>query len=236
MEDRVVLKKIGKILGQYIIYIFIICVAFILNSVNGLLGWDPLLLKIFHKSNIYGNQLGLILIIVSIILMLLYWLAYHLELKHKNNWNFKQEVEFNWRSIIIAIGGFIIIAISQFIVMHLLNKPSANQSEIRNIVNNAGQIFELNLIIIAPIAEELIFRGMFFNTFFTRPTTFNLWVGSVVNGFLFGYIHAGLSIQIISYWIMGIIFSFIYLYTKDIKYSMLTHIFNNALAAILMIV
>lgn len=230
------MKKFSKVLGHYVLYIFIICLAFVLNSVNGLLGWDPLLLKMFHKNNIYGNYLGLILIVVSIILMLIYWFAYHLELKHQNNWNFKQQPKFNWRSVIIAVSGFAIIAISQFIIMHLLNKPSANQTEIVNILNNTGQIFEINLIIIAPIAEELIFRGMFFNTFFTKSTTFNFWIGSIINGFLFGYIHAGLSIQISSYWIMGIVFSLVYLYTKDIKYSILTHIFNNALAAVLMII
>lgn len=226
------MKKILKTLGQYILFIFIICLAFILDNVNGLLGWDPLFLKMFHKNNIYGNQLGLILILVSIILVL----VYHLELKYKNNWEFKQRIKLNWRSLAIAIGGFVIIAISQFIIMHLLSKPSANQTGIANIIKNTGQIFDINLIIIAPIAEELIFRGMFFNTFFTKPTTFNFWTGSIINGFLFGYIHAGLSVQISSYWIMGIIFSMVYLYTKDIRYSMLTHILNNALAVILMVI
>lgn len=168
--------------------------------------------------------------------MLLYLVAYHLELKHENNWNFDQKLKINWRGIIIAVIGFAIIAISQFIIMKLLSKSSANQQEIGNICKNTGQIFYLNLIIIGPIAEELIFRGMFFNTFFTKPTKFNFWVGSIIGGFIFGYVHAGLTVQISSYWIMGIIFSLVYLYTKDIKYSMLAHILNNALAAILMVI
>lgn len=230
------MRKTTRTIEHYFIYIFIIIFSFVLNSVNGLLGWDPMFLHMFHRNHIYGNSLGVILIAISLVLMFLYAFIYHKQLKHVNHWNFNEKAKFNWQSVGIAVAGFIVIAISQFIIMRLLTKSSANQSEIGNILNNSGQVFLLNLVIIAPISEELIFRGMFFNTFFAKPTKFNLWAGGIIDGFLFGYIHAGLSIQISSYWIMGIVFSLIYLYTKDIKYSILAHVLNNCLAAIMMFI
>ena len=58
-------------------------------------------------------------------------------------------------------------------------------------------------------------------------------LGVLVNSFIFALVHySHLDFSFLVYFIMGINFNYIYIYTKDIRYSMIIHFINNFLALI----
>ena len=90
----------------------------------------------------------------------------------------------------------------------------------------------LHIIIIAPICEEIFFRGIIFtklNTVLRLPITL------LIQGLLFGFMHGGLSghlIQSLLATISGIIYALIYYYTANLTIPILIHICYNTLIVI----
>ncbi|MBQ4063530.1 MAG: CPBP family intramembrane metalloprotease [Bacteroidaceae bacterium] len=85
----------------------------------------------------------------------------------------------------------------------------------------------ISMAIIAPILEELLFRGAiqgFLMHIFKNP-----WVGIVIASLLFGVIH-GNPIQIFYATCIGIGFGWIYYRTGSLLPAIVGHIFNNSLA------
>lgn len=85
----------------------------------------------------------------------------------------------------------------------------------------------ISMTIIAPILEELLFRGAiqgFLLHIFKNP-----WAGIIIASLLFGVIH-GSPIQIFYATCLGIGFGWIYYRTGSLLPAIVGHIFNNSLA------
>lgn len=83
------------------------------------------------------------------------------------------------------------------------------------------------LVVVAPITEELIFRGFLLNRWATK---WNIHLGIILSSVLFGFLHVspiGLSI-------VGIILSLLYIKTKTLIVPIVAHAMNNGIAAGLM--
>lgn len=86
----------------------------------------------------------------------------------------------------------------------------------------------ISTIIISPICEELLFRGVFLNRLkLIVPTSFAIAITSI----LFGALHSYGSI--ISAIVFGVCMCIIYLKTKNILTCIFAHFLNNLLAEIL---
>ncbi|MEE8832441.1 MAG: type II CAAX endopeptidase family protein, partial [Leuconostoc gelidum] len=98
-----------------------------------------------------------------------------------------------------------------FIVMTAYNTfcdyifpTTKNQKTIENMIN--GNTFFVGILIftiIAPILEELIFRGLFINMIFKQNT---FWVPVISSGIIFGSLHAASNIM---EWLYYVIFGMI---------------------------
>lgn len=98
-----------------------------------------------------------------------------------------------------------------FIVMTAYNTfcdyifpTTKNQKTIENMIN--GNTFFVGILIftiIAPILEELIFRGLFINMIFKQNT---FWVPVIISGIIFGSLHAASNIM---EWLYYVIFGMI---------------------------
>lgn len=84
-------------------------------------------------------------------------------------------------------------------------------------------IFSLiSVVLISPIAEELIFRGIFLNKLrLIVPTIFAI----LISALLFASLHGFGSI--ISAFVFGIFMALLYLKTDNILVPILTHVLNN---------
>ncbi|MBQ9026671.1 MAG: CPBP family intramembrane metalloprotease [Methanobrevibacter sp.] len=95
-----------------------------------------------------------------------------------------------------------------------------------NSLADAGAMF--STIVISPICEELLFRGVFLNRLsLFVPMSFSIVITSILFGALHGY--GG----VISAIIFGVCMCIIYIKTKNILTCILAHFLNNLLAEIL---
>jgi membrane protease YdiL (CAAX protease family) len=86
--------------------------------------------------------------------------------------------------------------------------------------------------ILAPIGEELFFRGLLYDWFRQKMP---LWAAVVISSLLFGLAHYDSWILIISTFIMGVALALAYQFTKSIWMSIFIHIFTNTGALLLVV-
>lgn len=182
-----------------------------------------------------NKYIGAMLIMVAAILVLYTWL-YRRQLNRYNPRHFGHEA-FNWHRIKQLLLTFVLmltvqIIWSQLIAHHLLPMPS-NQSALD------GEIQQLPLwntiygVLIAPVFEEYLFRGLFFNFFFSKSSLWSNVLGVFVSGLLFGYLHTlSFSVTTLFYASLGWVLAGAYLYFKDIRYSIALHFLNNLWAVV----
>ena len=78
-------------------------------------------------------------------------------------------------------------------------------------------------VFVAPILEEIVFRGVIMNNL----RKYGIRVAIIVNSLLFGLSHYNIE-MIVPAFLTGIIFSYV-AYKYSIKYSILIHFFINAI-------
>ena len=174
-------------------------------------------------------------ILADLTVAVIYWMywIYKRELKQENDWFFNAKPHWDARRVIISVAAFFALVIFQVAYIKLVggNTVSQNQAELDEVRKVASPMFNILLIVVGPICEEFIFRALFFNTFFPADNTLNKWVGIVASGFVFAYGHDPMFSKFIYlYWVMGMILAWTYVETKDIRYSILTHMLNNHLS------
>ena len=152
----------------------------------------------------------------------------------------------NKLSIIIAgclVGYFFTLcanAVGNSIVKIFVDQSSSvNQQQVESLTKSIPAIMFFVTGFLAPIGEELIFRGVIF----TGLRKYNRVLAYVVSAFLFGFIHVmnsvfagniGEMIQMIPYVCSGLVFAYIYESTDNIWGSILTHMTNNIIAIVVL--
>lgn len=112
------------------------------------------------------------------------------------------------------------------------NQVDINKSFIANPV-----FIGLLVVLIAPIIEELIFRGIMYRLFFPKIMTWQLATFSVVlTGCIFAWLHnPAVTLGLVAYLPMALIFSATYVIFKDLRYSLALHSLNNLISVLLML-
>lgn len=85
--------------------------------------------------------------------------------------------------------------------------------------------------ILAPIAEEMFFRGALYTWFRRR---FNFWVAVIVSSVLFGLAHFDSLGVVLSSLVMGVALAIVFEYTRSLYTAIGIHILNNSLAVLLL--
>ena len=107
-------------------------------------------------------------------------------------------------------------------------------------LNNGALLMAFQSVVLAPILEELLFRGLVFRSLRDKSK----WLAIFASSFLFGFLHiysalfAGdLSqlIYLLSYGGMGFAFSYAYEKRKTICVPILMHMINNLVAIVLLV-
>lgn len=129
------------------------------------------------------NYLGLGILVIIVIAMI--WLVYLWELKRGNGWQISKSPQWNKKSIITIVVGFVVLFIFQLTIILMTSNKSPHQAHINHIISKSQWIFLIIVDLIGPIIEELISRGMFFEIFFTKKTKANAVLGIFINGLLF---------------------------------------------------
>lgn len=95
---------------------------------------------------------------------------------------------------------------------------------------NAWMLFwiVLQAVVLAPLVEEVLFRGVLFQVLWQR--TGRVWLSAFASGFLFGVIHPQFLGGILVVTVLGVILAMVYAHTRSLLPCMLIHALNNGMA------
>ena len=131
---------------------------------------------------------------------------------------------------IIYTAAYILDSIGFFRWLIDITHTPAEQDSVQYIRENAHKAIiiptALQVIIVAPIVEEIFFRGFIFSTLIHRVST---PAAALFSGVLFGAIHFSLA-QTIVLSIFGVVQCYLYRRTGSILYPILLHFIFNTLA------
>ncbi|WP_334332707.1 MULTISPECIES: CPBP family intramembrane glutamic endopeptidase [unclassified Companilactobacillus] len=136
-----------------------------------------------------------------------------------------------WLVIAVAL---ILVTLVNYATLPFMKPTNSNVEALELIGQNNMAILIFFSLIVAPILEEIIFRGLFMNWFFVdRPL-----VAIIVSGLIFGYIHAPFGpgtdwFYALSKILLGVVLAGVYYRTKNIKANITVHFLNNFLGVIL---
>lgn len=128
-----------------------------------------------------------------------------------------------------------ISALSTFVSYHVspeMTQRAVEASELGLIPDSSGSLFgqilsflvaAVSLVIVAPITEEYIFRGILLHRFTHK---WGKTVGIIVSSVMFGAVH--FNIHAISIGVGGLLYALVYLRTRNLLFPILLHSIHNA--------
>ncbi|MBU3189056.1 CPBP family intramembrane metalloprotease [Clostridium bowmanii] len=176
----------------------------------------------FEKAMPYVVFVAGILVKYYVIIILLKWLS--------NSRN-EQKLKYHLNSMSFVFAAIMIIAFRLIFDNSLTLWVS--KISMPDIINGAFEeisvspvIVILSAAVVAPIYEEIIFRGILLKGMAKK---INPTIALVVSALLFGVVHFN-SPQGINAFLLGLVIGFIYLTTQSIYLSIFAHFINNLLA------
>ena len=197
-----------------------------------------LLLVLYFSMFIYGNILkGTALTVVNFIVFLLLFglsLYFNKKIINKALRSFKEDFKKNIKHIIVSsIITAIAYTITTIIVGAILSKGVITKSSVAN--SNIFQVI-INLLIWAPITEELIFRACL------KKEIKNKTLFIIASSLLFSYVHVlgggfyiDSLINTLPYIVMGVYFAILYNKTDNIVINILMHLLVNVVGVVIIL-
>lgn len=181
------------------------------------------------------NQLvlliGSLFLSITILIAILFWQVY-LKAVHDNHNEFQQPLhKADW--LMIALGFGAMVVINLVTVPFIKTTGNGNVNSLLSLLQSFLFFMLFFIAFIGPVLEEVLFRGLFLNWFFTGHRNISM----ILSAFIFGTFHVDFTNGQIDpiYWLSKILLGFIlvlvYNHTKNLKASILLHILNNTLAA-----
>ncbi|GAA4057168.1 type II CAAX endopeptidase family protein [Amphibacillus indicireducens] len=143
---------------------------------------------------------------------------------------FQFQVFKQWQTYLFIIGAYFVVYYAQYLFNYVLEWEQAgsqvglfglDQIEL-NFINIS--LLVIAFVVIAPITEEIIFRGLIFG--FIKDKL-GLAVALIVSAIIFGMLHLG---HHLSTAVIGLVFALLYYRTKSLVVPIVFHMIWNALA------
>lgn len=146
------------------------------------------------------------------------------------NGNYNIQALKKWQTYLYLVGAYLVVYFAQYLFIYLLEWEQAGSQVDLFGLDQIG-VSALNLIllilafvVIAPITEEIIFRGLIFG--FIKDKL-GLIAALFISSAIFGLLHPG---HHLSSFVMGLAFALLYHRTKSIAVPIVLHMVWNALA------
>ncbi|GLB46466.1 CAAX amino protease [Philodulcilactobacillus myokoensis] len=206
---------------KVILSILILCGLLILEQIATLPYDLPKYFKNPQQDSLIFGIIGTILS-AGVITLLIF--IYH---KQPKMITFLRPIKNKWLTF-----GIIVLILFLMIYLSNLIPNSDNQKIINQEILKTPWLSFISTVIVAPIAEELIFRGLFFRFLF--PKLNNKWtmgIGILCSSFVFAWLHVtSFGIELLPYLLGGLILSTTYVLFNDIRYDIGLHMLNNLIA------
>jgi membrane protease YdiL (CAAX protease family) len=137
-------------------------------------------------------------------------------------------------SLILAILVIPLTAIITILVMLAMGLPMENpQIEFllpEDLTDISAFLMLLLAGVIAPFAEELLFRGVFYTMLKER---WGVWPGVLISSFVFGLAHANFAVGLTAF-LLGILLALVFEYSQSLWTAVLIHAINNSSKLVLL--
>ncbi|MGM0216880.1 lysostaphin resistance A-like protein [Enterococcus sp. AZ109] len=133
-------------------------------------------------------------------------------------------------SIGIAVGAGIFLRVWVVVLNMIIPLNTANDQALQSMAGEtSGLLMFFAMGIMAPVIEEIVFRGFVFKFFFREKPIFAYLLSSL----LFTLVHMPTDlISFVTYGSLALVMGFVYFKTRRMEMSILTHFINNILPAI----
>lgn len=130
----------------------------------------------------------------------------------------------------MVLWGVVLLLASGVVIEPLLELFPAEPYEAVQQALGLGGWTILSVVVAAPLLEEVLFRGVVFESCRER---FGSAAALFISAFLFGLIHV-VPVQVVNAFVVGLILGYVYLRTHSLLSVIILHAINNALAYITM--
>ncbi len=202
-------------------------------------GYIPLIILTIlgiDYSHLNEIQKIIYLMINDLLFILLLICIYRKEIKKNFQDYFGKNLKNNLRTSLRywAVGLFIMLISNYIIAIVTKGNLAENEEAVRSLIDIAPWYMAFELMIYAPLTEEIIFRKSIKEAFQ------NKYLYVLVSGLIFGGLHVLSSINctldllyLIPYCSLGFVFALLYQKTNNIFSSITVHCFHNTLALVL---
>lgn len=222
------MKNIGFVLGTAIIIYFGMQTIFSLIGAFVL----PTLFENILEAEDVSMVLQILLQVVSLGLASAFVFAY----SEKRNEKESKKIKLKSKAKIIFITIFLVFAL-QFVLSGIIYPAIGLDYNITDTfaTDSTSSVLSKVILIITLAVTPAIFEELFFRkTIIDFLLPYGKKMALLISALLFGIIHMNLSQGLFAF-IIGLIFGGIYLFTNDIKLTMLIHLINNGIGALEMI-
>ncbi len=220
-------KKESKLV--YVKYLFFLFLFFLLSSIPDivmaiLIGLD------------FSDWLIAVIILGLNGLIIRFVYKKYLSKTKVNSFENENLEEFKWKKILFVLVMYGIMYLIDLLFSTFLDIGTPENQEILEEMFRMTPItIAMMTVVVAPIVEELIFRGLFTTYFMKNETALSKIVIVVTSSLVFGLAHEVTpSLSLLYYSIVGAVLGITYIHAKNIKYSILLHFINNLLATYMM--
>ncbi|ERJ52665.1 CPBP family intramembrane metalloprotease [Lactiplantibacillus plantarum] len=138
------------------------------------------------------------------------------------------------RPVLTIVGLFILVELGNVLAGLIVKQTPENQVILDKVFTTSPVINVVMMAVLAPIVEELIFRGLMYRWLFPRVTNWvSFTVALVFSSLVFALAHTlSFSPALLAYLPIAVVLTFTYVWFNDIRYSIALHIINNSLAMV----
>jgi membrane protease YdiL (CAAX protease family) len=195
----------------------------------------PLSILTLTKANLGKNYDAYIRIapIISLVLMAIAGTILFLVFRRAQQFD---TIPFSGKTWLTVLAGIILAMLVNYGLLPFMRAQNSNVDALNTLGQNSQAILIFSVLVISPIFEEVLFRGILMNWFFpNRPI-----ISILISGIVFGFAHAPISndtdwIYALSKILLGVILATVYYRTKNIKADISVHFLNNFLSIVLAI-
>jgi len=134
---------------------------------------------------------------------------------------------YDWWPIVLLTGGGILYSVGSSLAiiypLYHLDSELVNELLAEEIIPGSAMYSFISLVVLAPILEEVLFRGLIFSRLTKK---WNMTWGMILSSLAFGLLH----MDPIGAFVFGIMTCVLYVRTKTLLVPMVLHAMNNLLA------
>lgn len=179
-------------------------------------------------------------------LLVVFWLLRTLWKKYQSHLSERvTSLRFGWRdfgfALLFFLAGRVLAILGTLLNFYLSGQEMSMNDAALEMVSSQmnlshpffSLLYPVTLTVIAPIVEEIVFRGFGSVLFFKKPVG---WLGAFVTSFIFAMLHVNFWTELPTYLVLGLVLYAAYARRGSLKDSVAVHVLNNLPSALLFLV